>query len=130
VLDAVLGQVLFADGSKVGVATLGRFFAQVRRAYGAAMRLVLVWDNGPVHAHPEVLPAAREQRIELLFLPTYAPWTNPIEKLWRQLQEEVLLMHRYSDRWPELKERVRQFLRDYEQPSPDLLRYVGLALPD
>ena len=28
-------------------------------------------------------------RIEPVWLPTYAPWLNPIEKLWRWLRQEV-----------------------------------------
>jgi transposase len=93
----VLGRVLFTTGSKIGVKALCRFFKQVRQAYGEAVRLVWVWDNWPVHFHPEVVAAAAASRIELLYLPTYAPWTNPIEKLWRQLHEELLSMHRESD---------------------------------
>ena len=87
VLDAVLGRVLFTTGSKIGVKALCRFFQRVRQAYGEAVRLVWVWDNWPVHAHPAVVAAAAAARIELLYLPTYAPWTNPIEKLWRKLHE-------------------------------------------
>jgi transposase len=129
VLDAVLGRVLFASGSKIGVKALCRFLTQVRTAYGATVRIVWVWDNWPVHNHPQVVAAAQEQRIELLYLPTYAPWTNPIEKLWGKLQEELLRMHAYSDRWAALKERVQAILRGYDRPAADLLRYVGL-LPD
>ena len=75
------------------------------------------------------LAAAAAQRVELLWLPTYAPWTNPIEKLWLKLKQEVVVMHRYSARWPELKQRIADFLGGYDRPSPDLLRFVGLGLP-
>jgi transposase len=89
-LDAVLGCVLFAQGYKIGVKALCRFLEQVRLAYGETIRIVLVWDNWPVHSHPEVLKAAQRYGIELLFLPTYAPWTNPVEKVWLKLKEEVI----------------------------------------
>ena len=128
-LDAVSGRLLWRNRSRIGVGELVKFLEQVREAYPDRKRIVMVWDNWPVHAHPLVLAAAKRQGIELLFLPTYAPWTNPIEKLWCWLQQEVLLMHRLSDQWEQLKERVGQFLDRFEQPSLDLLRYVGL-LPD
>jgi transposase len=130
VLDAVLGRVLFTTGSKIGVRALCRFFKRVRQAYGEAVRLVWVWDNWPVHFHPEVGAAAAAYRIELLSLPTYAPWTNPIEKLWRQLHEELLSMHPYSDQWDALKQRVKAFLQSYDRSAPDLLFSVGLPLPN
>ena len=103
---------------------------QVRQAYGEAPRILLIWDNWPVHYHEQVLLAASAQRIELLFLPSYAPWLNPIEKLWRKLKQEVLSLHRCSDAWPELQEQVRTFLQGYDRAAPDLLRYVGLSLPN
>ena len=130
VMDAVLGRVLFAEGNKIGVHALCRFLEYIRCVYGETMRIVLIWDNWKVHTHPDVLEAAGRFRVELLFLPTYAPWTNPIEKLWRKLKQEIISMHRYSDRWSDLKRRVHDFLVDYDRPAPDLLRYVGIALPN
>lgn len=88
-----------------------------------------MWDNWPTHRHPEVLAKAEQLGIEILWLPTYAPWTNPIEKLWRWVRQEVVHHHRLSDRWEELKRRVAAFLERFSDGSPELLRYVGL-LPD
>lgn len=126
-LDVVTGRVLYRANSKIGVWQLCAFLKQVRKAYGPHRRLIVVWDNWPIHAYDNVLQAAREQRIELLFLPTYAPWTNPIEKVWRKLKQEVLCMHKLSQDWQLLKEQVHTFLKNYDRPAPDLLRYVGLT---
>jgi transposase len=59
-------------------------------------------------------------------LPTYAPWLNPIEKLWRWLRQDVLKRHRLAGDWPSLRGRVNQFLGQFATGSQDLLRYVGL----
>ena len=62
-----------------------------------------------------------------MLLPTYAPWLNPIEKLWRKLKQEFLYMHRYAADSPEdLQQRVLDFLQ-WSTGSTDLLRYVGLS---
>lgn len=128
-LDAYSGQVLWQGGSKVGVKVLCRWLQQIRAFYGETMRLVLAWDNWPVHRHEKVLATAREQGIELLFLPTYAPWTNPIEKLWRKMKQEVLYLHRQANDWQALKSRIANFLDALSLPNPELLRYVGLDIP-
>lgn len=125
-LNAVTGQVTYRCASKMGAKELARWMFQLRQVYGPQARLFLVWDNWPVHYHWRVLEAASKAEIELLWLPTYAPWTNPIEKLWRQLHEEVLCLHRWAAQWEELKQRVEEFLHHLAQPSPQLLRYVGL----
>jgi hypothetical protein len=83
--------------------------------------------NWPVEASPKAkhlnLP------IQLLPLPTYASGTNPIEKLWRNLRQEVLHLHRFEDDWDATKQAVSSFLDQFAQDSFDLLRYVGLQDP-
>lgn len=124
-INAATGQVSYLASDMIGATTLGRFLKKLRRTYPTG-RIVLVWDNWPVHLHPGVLADASALTIEILWLPTYAPWTNPIEKLWRLCRQELLHHHRLSARWKELKEQVRAWLDRFANPSPDLLRYVGL----
>ncbi|HEV2237019.1 MAG TPA: transposase, partial [Ktedonobacterales bacterium] len=88
--------------------------------------LVLAWDNWPVHRHPTVLATARALRIHVRWLPTYAPWTNPIEKLWRWLKQTCVHHHPLADRWDELRATLTAFLAQFTDGSPALLRYVGL----
>jgi len=71
----------------------------------------------------------RKLPIKILQMPTYASWANPIEKLWRWVRQSVLHLHRLSDKWQQLKIRVRDFILSFRKGSNDLLRYVGL-LPD
>jgi hypothetical protein len=65
--------------------------------------------------------------VEPVWLPTYAPWLNPIEKLWRWLRQQVLKMHRLAGDWTQLQHRVRAFLDQFADGSAQLLRYVGMA---
>lgn len=151
-LDARTGQVYHAQHRQIGLKELVAFYQQLRQAYPDQETIFLAQDNWPVHFHPDVLAAlekqyfpwpvhlpanwpkeasVRAQRlqlpIQLLPLPTYASWTNPIEKLWRKLRQECLHLHRYADAWKELKDRVGSFLEQFAQGSAGLLRYVGLT---
>src|SRR5207248_4519881 len=65
--------------------------------------------------------------IQLVPLPTYASWCNPIEKLWRKLKQDVLHLHRLADDLAALRTLVRAFLQQFATGSSDLLRYVGLS---
>lgn len=127
-LNAVTGQVIWDAALVFGVSKLRRLLRLIRRAY-PTQALFLIWDNWPIHQHPDVLSRASELGIQILWLPTYAPWTNPIEKLWRWLIEEKLRHHRLAERWQQLKGEVATFLNQFSAGSTDLLRYVGL-LPD
>ena len=128
-LNLVTGQVTWGAGKIMGVAGLCRLLAAVRAAY-PEQRVILIWDNWPVHQHPDVLATAAELGIELLWLPTYAPWANPIEKLWRWLKQDVLHLHRWADDLPELRRQVLAFFAQFATGSDALLRYVGLLVPN
>jgi hypothetical protein len=89
----------------------------------------LGWDASSVsNAGWKLVAAVDYLPIQLLNLPTYASWLNPIEKLWGWLKQDVLHLHCQSDDWPHLKTRVAEFLDQFMAPSPDLLRYVGLSI--
>jgi transposase len=152
-LDAATGRVIARQQARIGVPALIRFFRDLAAAY-PSRRIFLALDNWPVHYHPDVLaalepqtspfpffrppswsdaPSPRAKRlnlpIQLVPLPTYAPWLNPIEKLWRWLKQDVLHLHRLADDLPTLRSLVLDFLARFDDASPDLLRYVGLSLP-
>lgn len=127
-LDALSGQVVWSGRSAMTVKALRQFLRRLRAAYPTHV-LLLVWDNWPVHQHPDVLAEAAALGIQLLWLPTYAPWLNPIEKLWRWLKQDRLHQHRLADDWPALKATANAFLDQFATGSDALLRYVGL-LPD
>src|SRR5207237_10308972 len=51
----------------------------------------VAWDNSAPHQDAEVEAVVRGAagRLVLLYLPTYSPWLNPIERLWRQFRRDV-----------------------------------------
>lgn len=66
-------------------------------------------------------------RLEVVWLPTSAPWLNPLAKLWRWLRADLRKLHRLADDWPTLRGRVHAFLEQFAHGSPALLRYTGLS---
>lgn len=125
-LDAFSGRLISWQRSAFDHQTFLRYLQAVEARYPGAERIYIALDNWPVHFQPDVLTALQSSKITLVFLPTYAPWLNPIEKVWRKLKQELLHLHRYSSRWKDLQERVEDWLIQYDRPSPDLLHYVGL----
>ncbi len=125
-LDVVTGRVLYEQAWKIGAHRLAAFYTRLRRQYREAKEIYVVQDNWPIHFWPEVAQAAEGAGIELVRLPTYAPWLNPIEKLWRKLKQEILHLHRLKDDWHELQQHVTSFLDGFAAGSTQLLHYVGL----
>jgi len=150
-LNAVTGAVHYRQRTHIDTATLAAFWSDLRTAYPTANTIYVVVDNWPVHFHPDVLAPLVPQAlpfprtlpanwptqpkrpppldllpIQLISLPTYASWLNPIEKLWRWLRQDVLHLHRLADDWSGLKLAVTAFLDPFALGSSSLLRYVGL----
>lgn len=153
-LNGYTGQVTYVQGSHIGVSGLLQLYWQVSLAYPKAKSIFMAQDNWPVHFHPDICAALQPQEwpwppalprnwptqasphakrlnlpIRILPLPTYAAWTNPIEKLWRYLKQEVLHLHRFEDDWTATKLAVTTFLDQFAHGSSNLLRYVGLQDP-
>jgi transposase len=127
-LNALTGQVNYLDGYIVGRQQVIQFYSRLDRAYPKKMEVIyVIQDNWNIHTHPDVLTALADYpRIKPVWLPTYAPWLNPIEKLWRWLRQDILKMHRWVEDWPQVKQRVHDFLDQFAHGSTALLRYVGL----
>jgi hypothetical protein len=126
-LNAVSGQFHTQQREQLGVAQLRRYYQHLEAAYPTAQRIYLVQHNWPVHRNPALLLYFLTSRITPLWLPTYAPWTNPTEKVWLCLKQEVLHLHDFADDWRGLQAAVSAWLAQWDMPSPALLRYVGLT---
>lgn len=154
-LDQQTGQVVSRRASHITVPILVAFYQQLCTTYPDAHRRYVVRDNWPVHTHPDLLvalapqetpfpfyrpanwpttPSAKAQRqwgtlhvpIQLVPLPTYASWCNPIEKLWRKLRQEATHLHPWAGDLPQLRAALDQFLDQFAQGSDALRRYVGV----
>ncbi len=128
-LDAHTGALISRQRCRFNVREMAEFFLLVEKQYPEAERIFIALDNWPVHFHGYVLDTLREHhsRITLLPRPSYAPWTNPIEKVWRKFNQDLFHMHPWSQDWERLKQEVTDWLKTASSPSEGLLRYVGLA---
>ncbi len=128
-LNPVSGELITLQRNHFPAEIFTRFLAFVEAQYPQAETIYIALDNWPVHCDDLVLTSleARQSRIRLLPLPTYAPWTNPIEKVWRKFNQEVAHMHPFSSNWKGLRQTVDAWFEQWREGSQDLLKYVGLA---
>ena len=127
-LNAVTGAVHSHDMKSVTGKNLIQSLRQIPHWYPNAERIYIVWDNWQNHRLPAVLKVLNKlPRVEFLFLPTYSPWLNPIEKVWRWLYQTVIHVHRWSDNFLGFRDRIMAALAEHEHGSITLLRYVGLS---
>ena len=131
VLDVATGQVLVRRRGSFNVKEMYRFFYHVEQHYPEVDVISIALDNWPNHFHGYVRDnlARIPSKIRLLPLPTYAPWTNPIEKFWKKLNREFMTQHCYGHSLRAFHDALDLWLDKHREESAALLHEVGL-LPD
>jgi transposase len=88
--------------------------------------IYVAWDNADTHADDEVEAVVRAAagRLVPLYLPTYSPWLNPIEMLWRQFRREVTHCELFASLDALLKA-AHAFLARYNQYTERVLSIIG-----
>ncbi len=126
-LDAVEGRVVYRLAPRISLKILSQYYGQLARVYADCPRLCVVQDNWPNHTHAQVRQVVeRLRRVELVFLPTYAPYLNPEEKVWRWTKQRLVHAHPYCDDFDEFKRQIAATLDEADRHRGDLLRYCGL----
>lgn len=92
-----IGAINYHSGETVVIFRKRKRRAQIAELLQALIQkhrdqtIYLVWDNVNTHQGEEIEAVIRAAagRLVLLYLPTYSPWLNPIEMLWRHFRREV-----------------------------------------
>jgi transposase len=110
-LNARTGRVLYRHGPKKNSVLFIDLLEALCCAYRRARKIHVVLDNYIIHKSQATLQAvdAMHGKIQLHFLPPYSPDHNRIERLWKQLHDNVTRNHRHPT-MPSLWEDVTQFL--------------------
>lgn len=89
----------------------------------------VAWDNSSTHEDNEVEAVVRGAagRLVLLYLPTYSPWLNPIEMLWRHFRREVTHCELFES-VKALLHAAQHFFDRYNKMPQQVLSIIG-ALP-
>lgn len=88
--------------------------------------IYVAWDNADTHEDDEVEEVVRAAagRLVLLYLPTYSPWLNPIEMLWRHFRREVTHCELFETKQA-LLAAAQDFFERYNQCPEKILSVIG-----
>lgn len=109
-LHAETGRVVWVESEKKNAFLFIRLLAALRRAYRQAKRMVLILDNYIIHkSRITQCFLSHNPKFQCLFQPVYHPWVNHIERLWKQLHDNVTRNHRCTT-FNQLMKKVRHFM--------------------
>lgn len=100
-----------------------KLFEQIEAAYPEAGKITVICDNARYYRSKQVKAYLQTSRIELMFLPPYAPNLNLIERLWKFFKKNILY-NRYYETFDAFKKACTDFfenLEEHQEPLHSLL---------
>ncbi|MFK0574118.1 IS630 family transposase [Endozoicomonas sp.] len=85
------------------------FFKKVRSTCASMEVIHMILDGAGYHRSKEVVEAAEKLKIKLHYLPPYSPDLNPIERLWK-VMNEYARNNEYFATAKEFRQKINHFL--------------------
>ena len=103
------------------------FLKDLEKRYPTASSIYAICDRAPYYFNPEVQSYLQQSRVELIFLPTYSPNLNLIERLWKFMRKEVINTQFY-EKFKDFKAAVTGFLENLADYKETLKSFIGVKL--
>lgn len=101
-------------------------FKKLKEKYPNSKKIHLILDNGPYNKSKATQDVAKEYGVQLHFLSTYSPNLNPIERLWKVMNEHVrnnvffesvkdfrkAVLAFFKETWPEISMKMKGRIND------------------
>ncbi len=88
--------------------SIAKYLIQLKRQYRYAPKIHLILDRGRYNFSKKTRINAKRLGINLYYLPTYSPNLNPIERLWKVVNEKVR-NNQYFEKPKEFREKIMNF---------------------
>ncbi|MGH8477056.1 MAG: transposase [Methylococcales bacterium] len=91
-----------------------KLFEQIEVCYPDVNKITIICDNARYYRSKLVQTYLNESKIELMFLPPYAPNLNLIERYWKYFKKNILY-NRYFETFEEFKQACTRFFDHTEE---------------
>jgi transposase len=109
-LNAITHELLtVCNDTYINALSICELLQKIRDSVGLCEKITLVLDNAAYQRCALVTELAKDLKIEMLFLPSYSPNLNLIERLWRWIRKEYLNGN-YFEHFDDLKYTIKQSL--------------------
>jgi transposase len=128
-IDIQTRRVLIRQDETLNAAAAIDFLKMLEESYPTALKVHVFCDNARYYKNKDVMTYLATSKIHMHFLPPYSPNLNPIERLWKFMNEYVLY-NRYYEKFSDFKKEVLGFLQKFSQEDNDLLSALQRRVTD
>lgn len=122
--------VTISDYDTIDSRSMETHFKKLRDRYPKAPKIHLILDQGSYNKSVETKEAARKYGIKLHYLPPYSPNLNPMERVWKVMNENVRdnvffksaldftesIRRFFQETWPQIAMSMRERINDNFSP--------------
>jgi transposase len=128
-IDIFSKQVFFQEDETLEADSIISFLKMVEAGYPAKRTIHVFCDNAGYYRNKKVTEFLATSKITMHFLPPYSPNLNPIERLWKFMNEHVI-NNRYYEKFSEFRDSIFNFLCRLLNPPDDLLYNLKRRITD
>lgn len=118
-INAETYQVTIIESETVNVDSAVTLLEAIEQAYPLSKEIFVILDNAKYHYSSQVKDFLLASRIKLVFLPSYSPNLNLIERLWKFFKKKVL-DNKYYENVDVFRKACIKFFRNIHQYHDDL----------
>ena len=119
-LDAVSKEIIkVTNETYINAESVCQLMAEIAKS-GLSKPITLILDNARYQKCALVQNYAAALNIELLYLPSYSPHFNLIERLWKFVRKECLYS-KYYQKFPDFKQAIDNCIRNANKEHKDEL---------
>lgn len=118
-------ELTYLESKTVNSATFKELLSKVEKRYSDKVLINIILDNSSTHKSAEVNKYLEEHpKINLIFLPTYSPNLNLIERLWKFMRKKRINTI-YYEKLKEFRENILDFLDNISLYTEEIKKFVG-----
>lgn len=119
VLDADTHAVITHEAESINAISTIALLEKVEAAYPLAVIIYVICDNARYYRSKLVGKFLETSKIQLVFLPSYSPNLNLIERLWKFMKKQVLY-NKYYEKFDTFKQTTLGFFENIQQYQTEL----------
>jgi transposase len=123
-MNAETYQVTIIESETVNADSTINLLTSIEQAYPLSKKIYVILDNARYHYSSGVKEYLLNSRIQLVFLPSYSPNLNLIERLWKYFKKKVLYK-RYYENINKFRDACIKFFRNLEAHQDEIAKIMS-----
>jgi transposase len=128
-IDIFSKQIVLQEDITLDTVSTLNFLEKLELAYPQATKVHIFCDNARYYKNKYVQTFLASSKLQMHFLPSYSPNLNPIERLWKFMNENILY-NKYYEKFSEFREAVLGFLQGLNTSVGDIRKALERRVTD